>query len=222
MYLLEPRCQMYLIEPRCQREFFIFMLCILMNNKDLFDLIWFDWSCASEDLKCWGAQDTTCRLKAKNITPSLAWSRQAQKEEMLNNPWKGERGPSSIRPTLELFQRQRRGNISETGLSTYGLIRAHKSHQPELNTYVDWHTGTCACKHTVSTYLVIIHQVLTELWCMATEQQKPWLGHLKPDKFYIWVNCHPRILEDVICILGIWKSRRRIQSQHKTICSSHI
>ena len=30
---------MYLLEPMCQRKIFIFSLCILMNNKDLFDLI---------------------------------------------------------------------------------------------------------------------------------------------------------------------------------------
>jgi len=30
---------MYLHEPMCQRNIFIFMLCILMNNKDWFDLI---------------------------------------------------------------------------------------------------------------------------------------------------------------------------------------
>ena len=29
---------MYLLEPMCQRKILIFMLCILMNNKDLFDL----------------------------------------------------------------------------------------------------------------------------------------------------------------------------------------
>ena len=29
---------MYLLEPMCQRIIFIFMFCILMNNKDLFDL----------------------------------------------------------------------------------------------------------------------------------------------------------------------------------------
>ena len=27
------------LEPMCQRKIFIFMLCILLNNKDLFDLI---------------------------------------------------------------------------------------------------------------------------------------------------------------------------------------
>ena len=33
------------LSPVCQRKFFIFMLCILMYNKDLFDLICFDDSC---------------------------------------------------------------------------------------------------------------------------------------------------------------------------------
>ena len=30
---------MYIPEPMCQRNIFILMLCILMNNTDLFDLI---------------------------------------------------------------------------------------------------------------------------------------------------------------------------------------
>ena len=30
---------MYLLEPMCQRKMFLFMLCILMNNKDLSDLV---------------------------------------------------------------------------------------------------------------------------------------------------------------------------------------
>ena len=33
------KCTFLSLEPVCQRKFFIFMLCILMNNKDLFDLI---------------------------------------------------------------------------------------------------------------------------------------------------------------------------------------
>ena len=35
----------------------------------------------TEDLKCWGAWDTTCGHKAKDITPSIAWKREAWKEE---------------------------------------------------------------------------------------------------------------------------------------------
>ena len=55
----------------------------------------------SEDLKCWEAWDTTCGHKAKDTT-SIAWRREAWKEEALDDlPWKDERGPSSVRQTLE-------------------------------------------------------------------------------------------------------------------------
>ena len=36
--------------------------------------------CVLEDLKCWGARDTTCGHRAKDITPSIAWMREAWKE----------------------------------------------------------------------------------------------------------------------------------------------
>ena len=39
-----------------------------------------------------------------------------------------EREPSSVRPALEPYQRQRLGNFRETGWSTYGLFRAHRYH----------------------------------------------------------------------------------------------
>ena len=56
----------------------------------------------SEDMKCWEAWDTTCRHKAKDITPLTAWRREALKEEVLDNlPWTNERGPLSIRWTLQ-------------------------------------------------------------------------------------------------------------------------
>ena len=90
-------------------------------------------ACFSEDLKCWEAWDTTCGHKAKDITPSIAWRREAWKEEALDDlPWKDERGPSSIRRTLEPFQRQRWGNFWETGWSAYGLFRVHRYYL-ELN-----------------------------------------------------------------------------------------
>ena len=77
--------------------------------------------------------DTTWGNKAKDITPSIAWRREAWKEEALDDlPWKDERGPSSIRRTLEPFQRRRWGNFWETGWSAYGLFRAHR-HHTELN-----------------------------------------------------------------------------------------
>ena len=47
------------------------------------------------------------------MTPSIAWRREAWKEEALDNLFlKDERGPSSIRRALELFQRQN-GETSE-------------------------------------------------------------------------------------------------------------
>ena len=68
----------------------------------------------SEDLKCWGAWNTTSGHNAKDITRSITWRREAWKEEALGDlPWKDERGPSSLRWTLELFQRQRWKLLSE-------------------------------------------------------------------------------------------------------------
>ena len=87
----------------------------------------------SEDLKCWGAWDTTCGYKTKDITPSIACRRDAWKEEALYDIlWKDERGPSSIKRTLELLQRRHWGNFWETGWSAYGLFWAHRYHL-ELN-----------------------------------------------------------------------------------------
>ena len=48
-------------------------------------------ACVSEDLKCWGAWDTICGHKTKYFTPSIAWRREAWKEEALDDlPWKNE------------------------------------------------------------------------------------------------------------------------------------
>ena len=61
--------------------------------------------CASEDLKCWGAWDITFWHIDKDIRPSIAWRRESRKEEALDDlPWQDERGPSSVRRTLELFR----------------------------------------------------------------------------------------------------------------------
>ena len=90
-------------------------------------------TCFSEDLACWGARHTTCGHKAKDITPSVVWRRKAWKEKALDDlPRKDERGPSSIRRTLEAFQRRRWGNFWETEWSAYGLFRAYRYHL-ELN-----------------------------------------------------------------------------------------
>ena len=77
-----------------------------------------DQACVSEDLKCWGAWDTTCWRKAKDIT-AVIWRREVWKEEAFDDlPWKDEIGPFSIRGTLALFQRQCWGNLwVHTGFS---------------------------------------------------------------------------------------------------------
>ena len=103
-------------------------------------------ACFSEDLKCWAARDTTCGYKAKDITPSIAWRREAWKEEALDDlPWKDERRSSGVNQTKP-FQRRHWGNFWETGWSPYGHFRAHKCHL-ELNwTESDWTKLRCpAC-----------------------------------------------------------------------------
>ena len=103
------------------------------NHKVSFDNSALDKSHNNFYLKNWGAWDTTCGHKAKDITPMIAWRREVWKEEALDDlPWKDERGPSSSRRTLEPFQRQSWGNFWETGWSAYGLFRAHRYH-PDLN-----------------------------------------------------------------------------------------
>ena len=119
-------------------------------------------ACVSEDLKCWEAWGITCGQNSKDTTLSIAWGRElAWKEKALNDlPWEDEKGPSSIRPTLELFQRQHWGNSWETGRSAYGLSLAHRYHL-ELNwtsntrararTHTHTHTHT-PCTHTHTTH----------------------------------------------------------------------
>ena len=46
--------------------------------------------------------------------------------------WKDKKGPSSVRQTLELFQRQCWGILREMGWNIHGLFRAHQYHL-ELN-----------------------------------------------------------------------------------------
>ena len=58
----------------------------------------------SQDLKCWGAWDSTCCHKAKDITPSIAWRSEAWEMEALDDlPSKDDSGPSSVGWTLEPF-----------------------------------------------------------------------------------------------------------------------
>ena len=78
------------------------------------------------------------QVQSQGLTPLITWKRESWKKEVLDNlPWKDERGPWSIRWTLEPFQRQHWRNFCEMGWSTYGLFQAHRYHL-ELN----WSAGS--------------------------------------------------------------------------------
>ena len=96
-------------------------------------------ACISEHLSV-EELETTCGHKAKDITLLIAWSREAQKEEALDDlPWEDEKGPSSIRPTAAL------GKLPRDGVECiYGLSRMHRYHH-ELNwtrALMDYISGT--------------------------------------------------------------------------------
>ena len=81
------------------------------------------------------AWDTTCGHKVTDIAPSIAWKREAWKEEALDDlPWKDERGPSSMRRTWEPFQRQRWGKLLRDGVERiWAFPSAKRPSWTELN-----------------------------------------------------------------------------------------
>ena len=147
-------------------------------------------TCFSEALKCWGAWDTACGHKAKDITPSLAGRREARKEEALDDlPWKDERGPSSIRRTLEPFQRQRWGNFSETGWSAYGPFWAHRYHLEQNWAKLNWkeslpyYSTTTATTAATTTTAVDFDTIVSGEYCCALESTTEGL-HFCVQTFY--------------------------------------
>ena len=77
-------------------------------------------ACVSEDLKCWGAWDPTCTKSQRRITPSIAWRREAWKEEVLDDlPWKDERARAIVSQTnIGTVSKATLGNFWETVWST--------------------------------------------------------------------------------------------------------
>ena len=67
-------------------------------------------ACVLEDQKCWGAWDTTCRHKAKDVTPSLAWRREAWKEEALERWERAIVNQTHIRTTLAKERKKENNN----------------------------------------------------------------------------------------------------------------
>ena len=88
-------------------------------------------ACVSEDLKCWGAWDTGLDAKPRTYTVGRLEERSVERGSAQQS-WKDVKGPSSIRPTLELSQRQHWVNFWEMGWNAYRLPQGHRYHL-ELN-----------------------------------------------------------------------------------------
>ena len=73
--------------------------------------------------------NTTSGNKAKDITPSIAWKREASKEEALGDLlWKDERGSSSVRWTFK-------GNVGKISKRQGG---AHMGFSECIDTILNW------------------------------------------------------------------------------------
>ena len=152
-------------------------------------------ACFSEDLKHCEAGYTTCGYKAKDITPSITWRREAWKEEALNTlPWKNERGPPSIRRTLEPFQRHCWGNWDRV-VYIWSFLSAWTPSWTELNrSRFPADSRNIPIPRVLATKLAQSHMVMgrckTKSWttymapiCMFSPfPQKIWTG-------LNWLNC---------------------------------
>ena len=106
--------------------------------------------------KCWEAWDTTCRHKAKDITPG--GERRGKRKRWMIFLKRTREGHRQWDKTLEPFQRQCWGNFWETGWSTYGLFRAHRYH-PERNWTEPNQTGiSLHCEDLTGTDVIKLHE----------------------------------------------------------------
>ena len=101
-------------------------------------------ACVLEDLEFWGAWNTTCGHKAKDITPSTAWRREAWKEEVLDD-W---RWPSLVLSRKTLLEKTRKrhrqpdeawkrfkGNVGEASERRDG---AHRGFSERIYAILNW------------------------------------------------------------------------------------
>ena len=96
--------------------------------------------CVSEDLTCWGAWDTTCWHKAKDITPSIAWRREGWKERIARRySLKGREGDIISQTNTETISKATYcGNFWEMRWSAYGRFPVHRYHL-EMN-WTEWNS----------------------------------------------------------------------------------
>ena len=82
-------------------------------------------ACFSEDLKRWGASDTTCGHKAKNSIPSVAWrERGVERGSARRSSFKGRERAIVSQTYIATVSKATLGTILRRW-SAYGLFRAH-------------------------------------------------------------------------------------------------
>ena len=87
-------------------------------------------ACFSEDLKCWGAWDTTCGRKAKDVTSPIAW-----KEEALDD-WSSLKGRErAIVNQTNTGWNPFKANVGDTSERRGG---AHMGFSERIDTILNW------------------------------------------------------------------------------------
>ena len=117
--------------------------------------------------------DLTGTSSFPSVTENMPGGERRRKERSAQRSSLSERtekGPSRIRPTLQVFQRQHWGNSSETGWSAYGPSRADGYHI-ELN----W-TELKACTHTQFFIILII---ISSCFCCCSCSSSAFSGHVQ-------------------------------------------
>ena len=136
-------------------------------------------ACFVEDLRCWGAWHL--RLKGKDIIPSTACKREVWKEEALDDlSSKSERGPLSIRRTLQMLQRWHWGHFWVVGWSVYGLFWLCRYHL-NLNWTAEWSSLTRRVRHQIP-WALWRPCALAPWWCtctLSTPSRCPCSGNLQ-------------------------------------------
>ena len=131
-----------------------------------------------ERLKCW-ASDTTCREKAKDITPSIAWWRERCEKRKCQMTFL-ETMREGHRQIVELFQRQHWRNFWETWWSAYGLFWEHRYHFELHLSNNRWNQMICSSNIN---FLLDDLLILTITKLGSNNNTKLWLYNRKSSQF---------------------------------------
>ena len=128
-------------------------------------------ACFLEDLKCWGAWDTTCGHKTKDITPSIAWRRGLERGSARRSSLKGQEGHCQPHKPQNRFKNSNNGETSER----WGGV--HNGFFKCIDTILNW-TATEHCSVTPCGKWYIIYMYkggLTRMVFMSPSR-KLWSG----------------------------------------------